>query len=83
MRSERKPGKKRSVNAVHKSRADKVAEERLSSPKTRLWFGKYSGKTVEQVAEIDIGYLRWLSIQRHSVWRMTLLSSFLREYCNE
>lgn len=36
----------------------------------KLTFGKHSGKTLEQVAEIDPGYIRWMAENMSSSkWR--------------
>lgn len=60
--------------------ASRPTKDRLQSPSTRLWFGKYNGKTLRQVAERDHGYIDWLAGLTPAAgnWRMKILVAYLQ-----
>ena len=67
-----------------RNRRDRAArwreKQRLQSPATRLWFGKYRGEIISTIQHKDPAYLQWLSHQSiaDSDWRMQALVAYLR-----
>lgn len=55
-------------------------KQRLQSPSTKLWFGKYRGQSISTIQLKDPAYLQWLSQQTvsDSNWRMQKLVAYLR-----
>ena len=51
----------------------------MESPNTVISFGKYTGKTYEEVKRMDVAYCNWILKQMETAGRMKAFQNWLKE----